>query len=123
MAHKAGFVAAGFAKTEAALAAGKAIALVHATDARPDGVRKLAAAARREETGKKDLPVVDVFASTQLDLALGRPNVIHAALLAGPASEGFLTRFRSLECFRSDDPRIREGALHCRKGAVSRDLQ
>jgi hypothetical protein len=37
----------------------------------------------------------------QLDLALGRPNVIHAALLAGRASETFMARLRRLERFRS----------------------
>jgi hypothetical protein len=46
-----------------------------------------------------------------LDLALGRANVIHAALLAGPESEGFLARCRSLEGFRS-----REGGA---KGAAT----
>jgi hypothetical protein len=36
-----------------------------------------------------------------LDLALGRPNVIHAALLAGRASETFMARLRRLERFRT----------------------
>jgi hypothetical protein len=36
-----------------------------------------------------------------LDLALGRANVVHAALLAGRAGETFLTRWRELERFRS----------------------
>jgi uncharacterized protein len=38
-----------------------------------------------------------------LDLALGRPNVIHAALLAGPVSDTFLARLRRLERFRTGD--------------------
>jgi hypothetical protein len=38
-----------------------------------------------------------------LDLALGRSNVVHAAVLAGPASAGFIARCRSLERFRSED--------------------
>jgi len=102
IAHKAGRLAAGFAKVDAALAGGSVVALVHAADASPDGVRKLAAAARRR-FGPEDLPVVDVFTAAQLDLALGRANVIHAALLAGPESEGFLARCRSLERFRSGE--------------------
>jgi uncharacterized protein len=36
-----------------------------------------------------------------LDLALGRSNVIHAALLAGPESETFLARISRLERFRT----------------------
>jgi hypothetical protein len=48
--------------------------------------------------------VVEAFTSMQLDLALGRSNVIHAALLAGSASDGFLARCRSLEHFRTAEP-------------------
>jgi hypothetical protein len=47
------------------------------------------------------VPVIDVFTMAQLDLAMGRANVIHAALLAGPETEGFLARCRSLQGFRS----------------------
>jgi hypothetical protein len=38
-----------------------------------------------------------------LDLALGRSNVIHAALLAGPASRTFLSRSQTLVRYRSAD--------------------
>jgi len=41
--------------------------------------------------------------SAQLDLALGRPNVVHAALLAGPPSDTFLARLRRLERFRTGE--------------------
>src|SRR5262249_60793745 len=46
MAHKAGRVAAGFAKVEAALASEPVVGLIHAADARPDGRRKLNAPPR-----------------------------------------------------------------------------
>jgi uncharacterized protein len=36
-----------------------------------------------------------------LDLALNRPNVVHAALLTGPGSETFLTRVARLTRFRT----------------------
>ncbi|SRR6266545_795466 len=110
MAHKAGRVAAGFAKVEAALAGEPVVGLIHAADASPEGVRKLDAAARRRFAGEKDrLAVVATFNSMQLDLALGRSNVVHAALLAGPASTGLLARCQSLERFRSEDPSAGEG--------------
>jgi hypothetical protein len=48
--------------------------------------------------------VVDAFTGAELDLALGRPNVVHAALLAGPASDGFLARYRNLERYRVVGP-------------------
>jgi len=100
MAGKAGLVAAGFSKTEAALAHQDVVGLIHAAEAAPDGVRKLAAALRRRGT---PIAVIGILASAQLDLALGRPNVIHAALLAGPSSDTFLARFRRLERFRTGD--------------------
>ncbi len=102
IASKAGLVVAGFAKVEAALARENVAALLHAAEASPDGVRKLDAALRRSP---KDRPVAVISGLTaaQLDLALGRPNVVHAALLAGPASDTFLARLRRLERFRTGD--------------------
>jgi predicted RNA-binding protein YlxR (DUF448 family) len=103
--HKAGRVVAGFARVENALAGEPVAALVHAADAGREGARKIAAAARRHLGEKADgLAVVEAFTAAQLDLALGRPNVVHAALLAGPASDGFLARYRSLERFRTIGP-------------------
>jgi uncharacterized protein len=103
--RKAGWVVAGFARVERALATEPVVALLHAADAGREGARKLAAAAR-SRLGEKagDLMVVDGFTAAQLDLALGRPNVVHAALLAGSASDGFLARYRSLERFRTIGP-------------------
>src|SRR5262249_7455288 len=104
---KAGRAALGFAQVERALANEPVVALLHSAEAGRDGMRKLAAAARArlgEKTG--DLPVVDHFTGAQLDLAFGRPNVVHAALLAGSASDGFLARYRNLERF---GPLVRAG--------------
>ena len=107
IAHKSGAVATGFAKVEAALAGHDVIAVIHAADASPDGVKKITAAARR---GKADnIPSIVLFRSAQLDLALGRANVIHAALLPGPASDGFLARCRGLERFRTAVPEGENG--------------
>jgi uncharacterized protein len=111
IAYKAGRVVAGFAKVEAALIEDDAVALLHASDAAPDGVRKLNAALRRSsgdgghsggsDGGHGAVVVLDAFTSAQLDLALGRSNVVHAALLAGPESKAFLTRAARLERFRT----------------------
>jgi uncharacterized protein len=49
------------------------------------------------------LPIITALTSAQLDLALGRSNVIHAALLAGPASKTFLSRCQILVRYRMDD--------------------
>jgi len=98
-----GFVAAGFGKTAAALEHEKVAGLLHAAEAASDGIRKLDALMRRRFSGKAPA-VVRFLTSAQLDLALSRPNVIHAALLAGPASETVLARCRRLERFRTGDP-------------------
>jgi uncharacterized protein len=102
VAGKAGLVATGFAKAEAALEHADVVGLLHAAEASADGIRKLDGAVRRRSaTGP--LAVIGFLASAQLDLALNRPNVIHAALLAGPASETFLARCQRLERFRTGD--------------------
>jgi predicted RNA-binding protein YlxR (DUF448 family) len=107
IAGKASSVAAGFARTEAALEHEDVIAVLHAAGAAADGVRKLQANARRRSGV---LPAEIGFLTTaQLDLALSRPNVVHAALLAGPASETFLARCRRLERFRTGDQHHQAG--------------
>ena len=103
--HKAGRAVLGFAQVERALANEPVVALLQAREAGRDGVRKLAAVARSRLAEKAEaLPVVDQFTAPQLDLAFGRPNVVHAALLAGSASDGFLARYRNLERFRTIGP-------------------
>jgi uncharacterized protein len=99
MAQKAGLVAAGFGRTGQALEREDVAALLHAAEASPDGVRKLASAVRHRPS--PPVPVIEFLTSAQLDLALGRPNVVHAALLAGPVSDTFLSRSRRLERFRT----------------------
>lgn len=108
IAAKAGDVVSGFAKVEAALAESPVTALLHAAEAAPDGVRKLAAAARQTAaTGPGNTPagpiVINALSGAELDLALGRSNVIHAALLAGPAGKTFLARVARLVRFREPE--------------------
>ena len=106
MAAKAGQVISGFGKVEDALRSRQAQALIHASDGAADGIRKLDAVVR-QNPGINDesspFPVVTALTSEQLDLALGRSNVIHAALLAGPASKTFLSRSHFLVRYRMAD--------------------
>jgi predicted RNA-binding protein YlxR (DUF448 family) len=106
MAAKAGQMVAGFAKVEGALQQHQAVALIHAADGAADGIRKLDAIIRQNPGNageSREFPVVDVLTSEQLDLALGRSNVIHAALLAGSASKTFLSRSQTLVRYRMAD--------------------
>lgn len=98
---KASLAVSGFAKVDAALARGRVIALLHASDAAPDGVRKLNAAMQRSSEGAVRTRIIDDLSSDQLDLALARPNVVHAALLPGSASDTFLARHTRLMRFRA----------------------
>ena len=102
IAGKSGNVLTGFAKVEAALAHEEVVALIHAADASDDGRRKLNAVLRRETVEKPpEIAVIEEFSGAQLDLALNRPNVVHAALLAGPVSGTFLARAARLARFRT----------------------
>jgi predicted RNA-binding protein YlxR (DUF448 family) len=112
MTRKAGELVTGFAKVEAALRRDPVAGLIHASDAAEDGVRKLSAVAAGNEKLANGCQIVRLFDSDQLDLALGRSNVIHAALLAGQASENFLARARDLERFRGSP------AAHGQKGSA-----
>jgi predicted RNA-binding protein YlxR (DUF448 family) len=98
--RKSGSVAMGFAQVETALRREAVITLVHAVEAAPDGVKKLDSVLRQNRHSGS-VAIIRMLSAAQLDLALGRPNVIHAALLAGRASETFMTRIRRLERFRS----------------------
>jgi uncharacterized protein len=104
IANKAGLVIAGFAKAEQAIAARAIAGLVHAADCGADGMRKLGQALRRSYGVERTMPRINLFTSGQLDLALGRANVIHAALLEGAASEGFLRRCRKLALYLCESP-------------------
>lgn len=104
LANKAGAVTTGFFKVEAALAGGSAAALIHAREAAEDGRRKLAAALRKRAGDTiSAIPVYDDLPGSELDVALGRVHVIHAALLAGAGSAGCLQRWRRLRRFRVGD--------------------
>ncbi len=116
IAAKAGQVVSGFSKVEALLGGPREAAieaLIHASDGASDGIRKLDALARQNpgNIGKSgEFSMVTALTSAQLDLALGRSNVIHAALLAGPASKTFLSRSQILVRYRTADDDKTAGA-------------
>lgn len=110
MARKAGQVVAGFTKVESALNSEKVLALIHATDAAEDGVRKIRQIANRVARGYdpealdvvSQLPIINSFSRQQLDLALGGENVIHAALLGGGAARSFMARWAEWDLFSTN---------------------
>jgi uncharacterized protein len=105
LARKAGAVAMGAAKVEAAVRSGEALAALHAIEASPDGVRKIAQARRATELiGGPAIPAYKLFSEAEIGLALGGANVIHAAVLAGDAGRAALKRVVALDRYRGGTP-------------------
>lgn len=102
MANKAGVAFSGFSRIEKALLEEDVLILLHASDAAADGIRKLNQAAEHAQMGGLKRPQqIAPFRGEQLDLALGRSNVVHAALLTHPVSTAFLTRCLRLDRWRN----------------------
>ncbi len=78
-------------------------ALIEATDAGRDGSRRFHAKLKAADlTG---LPLLKELTSGQMGLALGRLNVVHAALKKGRMQEKVLADFARLSAWRRDDAR------------------
>ena len=102
LANKAGLLTSGFAKVEDAIAHGKAAVLIHAADGAPDGRAKL----DRKFKGlhgpeRAEDATVCELTGIELDLAIGRSNVVHAAASEGGASQRILQEAKRLKRYRS----------------------
>jgi hypothetical protein len=98
LANKAGLVVTGFENTSKALAAARARLLIEASDGADEGGRKLRARCRQ------NCEIVKTFKSSELNLALGRANVVHAAVAEGNLAEKLLAAVRRLEAFKTPQP-------------------
>jgi hypothetical protein len=116
LARKAGAAVTGFAKVEAAVGTTSLGALLVAADAAADSVRKMEQVFRRRPADLPKAPMLRQFLSEELGLALGAPNVIHAAVLQSPAGTSFveaairLQRYDGVGADRSEEQRIDEAA-------------
>jgi len=102
LANKAGDLSTGFGKVEGLLNSGEAIALLHGFDAAVDGRQKLA----RKYTAISDsleqpVVIVDVLKIDELSLAIGRENVVHAALREGGAARRVVAEAERVLRYRS----------------------
>ena len=104
LARKAGAVVAGFAKVEAALQREPGAGLLHAAEAAEDGAAELDRLRPRRFGGER--PILRLLGAAEIDLAFGGANVIHAALLAGPAGNNALRRLEALAGFLGVSPRV-----------------
>jgi predicted RNA-binding protein YlxR (DUF448 family) len=104
--NKAGQVLTGFSKIDTAINEGSVWILLHGQGAGDDGVEKLD---RRFKAMNRDVGrpphIVTTFTIEQMSLALGRSNVVHAALKMGGAAEQFLVQAERLEKYRTETPK------------------
>jgi len=102
IANKAGLLVVGFTKVDELIARGRAVLLIHAADAGQDGAsrlsRKFKASIGPERAAQA---IVTGLTGQQLDLAIGRSNVVHAAASGGGASRRILQEAARLRRYRS----------------------
>jgi predicted RNA-binding protein YlxR (DUF448 family) len=102
LANKAGLVTGGFQQVDELIESGGVTVLVQAADAADGGrdrlARKFAAVAAARG---RNAPLVTSLSTEQMSLAMGRSNVVHAALIHGGAAERFLYEAERLKRYRS----------------------
>jgi predicted RNA-binding protein YlxR (DUF448 family) len=101
LANKAGLLVAGFVKVEEALDRGRAVVLLHASEAAADGAAKLDRKFKAligEDAA--ETAIVRELDGAELALAMGRPHVIHAAAAAGGASQRIVEQALHLRNYR-----------------------
>ena len=102
LANKAGLVVSGFQQVDAALEKSSVALLVHGADAAADGRGKLT---RKFEAIQREkglsAAVIDNLTIEQMSLAIGRPSVVHAALLPGGLAKRFQREAERVSRYRS----------------------
>lgn len=102
IANKAGELVLGSAKIEEAIERKPVIALLHGSDAAADGCRKLdGRLAAHAGVGRAPPTIARCFSIAEMSLALGRSNVVHAAVIDGGAGRRVLAEFARLERYTS----------------------
>lgn len=101
LARKAGELVAGFEKVMAEIAASRVALLIEARDGSQDGAAKLAGAlrARRSAQQTDEVPILRPLWAVEMGLALGRANVVHAALTRGSMQRKVLADLARLESY------------------------
>ncbi|MFD1744523.1 RNA-binding protein [Rhizobium helianthi] len=112
LARKASQFISGAMKVDNAVRTGEAIAVFHAADAAPDGVRKIDQARKAWRLGtdaEEEIPSFRLFTTAEMDELMGQNAFIHAAALAGQAGEGVVKRATMLETYRHGGPSGADG--------------
>lgn len=124
LARKAGAVALGAAKADAAIRAGNAVCVLHAHEASADGVRKLTQARRAVVfAGGPQTVAYKLFSEAEMGLALGGTNVIHAAVLAADAGRAALRRVVALDRYRGGSLEDRDTVESGEAAPLHKDME
>ncbi|MDP6565154.1 MAG: RNA-binding protein [Alphaproteobacteria bacterium] len=97
LARRAGELVLGFEKVRSALRGQQLAAVVVASDGSRRERNRLIG---RSDEGSDKMALIELFGSTELSLALGRENVVHAGLRSGGLAARLLRESRRLEEFR-----------------------
>lgn len=95
LARKAGLLTQGFAKVEEVLREDRAVLYIVATDAKDNGREKLERLA-----DAADIPIIDIWTSSQLSAALGADNAVHVVLTSGGLTDKLLIIAHKLKDIR-----------------------
>jgi uncharacterized protein len=98
LARKAGVAVQGFTKVEESLRKGHVRVLLHTQGAGDDGVSKL------DRLAGATTIVTNSFRSDEMDLAFGRPNVIHAAIAASGLADRLVVNLQRLANYEGLGP-------------------
>jgi predicted RNA-binding protein YlxR (DUF448 family) len=111
--NKAGNLVWGADRIGDALAVGRVRLLLHAGDAAPDGISKLES--KRRGSPREVLSMVLPVPRAQLSMALGRENVVHAAVCDAAACArvaAAVERWRAFSGFVSEEGLSEDAAAH-----------
>lgn len=101
LARRAGQLVQGFDNVTKSLDTGThPVLLIEASDGSADGRRKLLQAAHAR---KRTAMVVDILSASELSLALGRENVIHAAIRPGALADRLIADVARFQGLRASD--------------------
>lgn len=102
LANKAGAVATGFENIQSSLETLKIVALLHGKGCAEGGRTKLDRKLYATLSSRGDRPIVlDCLTIDEMSLAIGRDNVVHAALKADGAAQNFIGLADRLVKFRA----------------------
>ena len=93
LARKAGAAVQGFTKVEETLRKSPVRVLLHTQGSGADGVSKL------DRLKGKETVINNSFLPDEMDLAFGRPNVIHAAVTAGGLADRLVVQLQRMTSF------------------------